>query len=126
MKIGSINKSQLPKNTLAFRELMDSDADWFIRTLEDFRQFVQSTKNPLSKLKEEVIKDFEDKLIFRNGGLAGADYSMLIDKLTEDEIETLMEYFGISREYGKGINKHRCTAPGNCRFYVHFYCTDNC
>jgi len=126
MKIETIRKSQLPKTVVGFLDLMESDADWFIRTLEDFKQLVGSSKNPLSKLSAEVIEEFGQKLIFRNGGLAGADYTMLVDKLTTEEFDTLWEYFGISKEYGKGQHNYECTGPGNCQSKASNYCTNNC
>jgi hypothetical protein len=126
MKIDTIGKSLLPKTDVEFIELMESDANWFIRTLEDFQQFAQSSKSPLAKLSEEVIDEFGKKLIFRNGGLAGADYSMLVDKLSAEEFETLWEYFGMSKEYSKGKDNYQCTGPGNCQSQANNYCTNNC
>ena len=126
MKVDEISKSVLPQNDVEFLELMESEADWFVRNLDDFAQLISSSKNPLAKVDQDVVEQFKNGLKFNNGGLAGADYSMLEGGMSDKELLDLWEYFGISENLHKAYHNYECTGPGNCESNSGNICTNNC
>jgi hypothetical protein len=97
--------------------------------MQDWDNFVRHAReknHPLSSLSEEDIDTFGRSLVFRNGGLAGATYSDLVDKLTPSQFERLWAAFGISMDYLTDHNNYYCPSHGTCDPRTGSICTSNC
>lgn len=117
---------KLAKTGEEYLELLRSKETGFVRSKDDWVNLVKSSKNPLAKCNPKSVDDFTNKLIFKNGGLAHANYEMLMDQITLSDFVKLWEHFGISREYLADTDHYKCSSPGNCEYYYPNVCTSNC
>jgi hypothetical protein len=120
-----------------FKELTDSDPTEvpLIRSMEDWQQYLQrpiDIVHPLSSLSQEEIDEFTRNLVFRNGGLAGAQYSVLKDRLPPDQFRAVFAEFGIGESLlemedpsADHVN-YSCSSRGTCAPRGGHICTSNC
>lgn len=126
MIIDKIDIKLLPKTDAAFDALMASDAKWFVRDEEDFNALLESPLNPLRRLDSDTIEAFRKSLVFKKGGLAHAEYGMLINELTYPEFASLWGYFGMSMCLFEDHKDQRCASAGTCTYSLNSTCTSNC
>lgn len=76
---------------------------------------------------DETVQAFSDGLTFANGGLAGADFTMLEDKLTFRALMKVWNNFGISTDLMTDYLYKKCDGLHNCDPVVaSIVCTSNC
>lgn len=113
-----------------FRQLTNRDRWGLVQSAADYVEFVDrfqdDERHVLSKCSEEAIDDFGESLIFMNGGLAGANLGILEDELDDDDIETLVESFGLSGRLMADHKGYRCAGRGTCKKAFNYICTGNC
>lgn len=122
-----------------WQTLLQSPTTGFIRTHEDwdtsltaFSRVVQlvgaSSTHPVAGLDTETLEAFTNSLIFRGGGLAHADYSMLQEKLTELQFQQLWECFGIAASLFRDYRDRSCAGEGSptCASKLGSLCLSNC
>ena len=98
-----------------WRELMESDDETFVRSLEDWETLCMYPRShPLPGVSRELVDEFTDELVFRNGGLAGGSYAMLINDVTVRQLYDLWNLFGISDGLFKDHQGYRCDGKHNC------------
>ncbi|MFJ7732236.1 hypothetical protein ACIQXF_10125 [Lysinibacillus sp. NPDC097231] len=121
---------QPAKTVDEWNTLMKSDSKDLIRFLDDWNSFKRHKQDLLEGIDEKIIEAFTEKPVFNNGGLAGARYDILADKLTFTQFETLFGYFGLSMHLFDGGNddwrNYYCSSPGTCGSMPGFICTSNC
>lgn len=71
-----------------------------VRTLAQFDALVADGLTPLSKLPAEVVNDFRDGLVFRNGGVAGVRFVSIKKMLTPAEFDEVMAVLGLDTKNG--------------------------
>ena len=104
---------KLAKTAKEYLDLLGSDQRGFVRSEENWRDLLKSRRNPLSKCPRQAVQRFTSKLEFRNGGLAHADYEMLMQHLSLKDFVKLWDHFGISQEYLVLIDHHFCQQKGS-------------
>jgi len=112
MQIGSIDKSKLAKTDDEFKELVESDVDWFARSADDVRQLRGAQYGPFGKLPEDDFREFVDSLEFDGGGIATGSYKPLMGSLTLTELFEVFECFGVSQELAFGTLDQKCENRG--------------
>ena len=128
METGSMDKSRLAKTDQELRDLVASEADWFVRTADDVRQLRAAGDNVLAKLPETEFLAFLASLRFANGGVAGGCYRPLMSTLTLSEIFQVFAHFGMSIElFTRDENDSclECKCP-NCSFSFWDFCSSLC
>jgi hypothetical protein len=114
--------------------LMNGDSR-FIRTLEDFdrwnsdltsHEFIYDRKQILGAIDNAIVDQFRLSLLFKNGGLAHAQYDMLADHLTDDQFSRLWAMFGFSMRYFDDHKDMKCEGHGTCVNWQGSVCTSNC
>ena len=126
MKIVAIENQKLPETPNDFRQLMASSEDWFVRSAADFDQVLGSIQNPLTGIPPEAVEDFRKSLEFKNGGLAHADYSSLVDHIAYKQFIRLWQFFGISPILFSDYDHKWCRDPGVCDNMYYRMCSSNC
>jgi len=112
MQIGSIDKSKLAKTDDEFKELVESDVDWFARSADDVRQLREAQYGPFGKLPEDDFREFVDSLEFNGGGVATGSYKPLMGSLTLTELFEVFECFGMSQELSFAKRDQTCVGHG--------------
>lgn len=126
MNVVGFDSKKLPETKDSFRELMKSKEDWFVRSSNDFDQLAVSPSSPLAALDTQTISAFKESLRFEKGGLAHADYSMLIDQLGEEGVTTVFTYFGIGPKLFTDYKDQECEKRATCSAKLFKVCTSNC
>ena len=120
------------------------DTIGLIRTLKDWDRYIlesdtnhcqitdlhmdydfRSKEHPLSGLDKEDIERFASNLVFRNGGIAGARFSMLDDKMSYRKFLGLWARFGIDLNLLAEWDERYCV-NGKCFSEADSICTTNC
>jgi len=83
-------------------------------------------QHPLAKCNTRDIEDFTQSLIFKNGGLAHANYRSLRNSLTLARFDQLGAMFGISPGLMKDYNNKECASRATCSTSITDICTSNC
>lgn len=113
-----------------WKAMMQSKRTDIIRSLEDWKAYVGKTTkeagHPLAAVDKATVKTFTDRLVFRNGGLAGASYEMLEGKLTEKQFDTLWAAFGMSPKLLMDYKGSWCSSRATCSARTGSICTSNC
>jgi hypothetical protein len=117
---------KLAKTSKQYLDLLAGGQNGFVRSEENWRDLLKTRRNPLAKCPQQAVRTFTSKLEFKNGGLAHADYEMLMNHMTLKDFVKLWEHFGISREYLATIDHHKCVQKGDCEYYFPAICTSNC
>ena len=111
-------------------ELLRSDEPGIIRTREDWEAFLNDAErvaDVFPDCDDETIKAFGEGLIFRGLGLAGADYSMLIDRLTYRKFyEVWATLFGMAANVFEDHKEYYCAKRATCNQSQNQICTSNC
>jgi hypothetical protein len=124
MTLAPTDQPKLAKSGQEYRDLLDSDADWIIRSADDLTQLRESGEDPLAKVPEEDFRAFVDGLKFNRGGVAGGYYKPLMSSLTVTELFKVMERFGMGRGYALETLEARCGPP--CEFDFWHFCSSSC
>ena len=119
-------REQLAANPEQWRALLNSDAPWVIRNEANWKALLATEYNPLKGVDQEVVQAFTDGLVFNNGGLAGANYTMIKDIISADQFYRLWEHFGLAHSLAKDYEDYQCVGRGNCKRWIGYICTSNC
>jgi hypothetical protein len=109
-----------------FRTLLASNEAWFVRSVEDFEELAASRHSPLIDVPDDAIEEFKQTLIFKNGGLAHANYESLVDYMTVRQFVELWENFGLSSELFEKDNHKTCVSTHVCDNKQWSYCGPDC
>lgn len=112
-----------------WRALLEGDDSRIIRSREDWDGAMAEEDRRSAILPgcdQETVRAFSEGLIFRNGGLAGANYSMLEDRLTYRQFKAVWNNFGIGEELFQDYNNKECSKPATCSPLTACICTSNC
>jgi hypothetical protein len=130
MRLAKVEQSKLARTDQELIELAASDADWFLRSSEDLDQLRAAPDNPISKLSPEDYQAFSEKLIFRNGGVAGGYYKPLMNSLNLPEIVQVFALMGMSMELFTSDETTSCQecacGGGGCTFDFWSFCSSLC
>jgi hypothetical protein len=109
--------------------LLAGDDPRIVRTREEWDRALADDSRRASLLPncdEETVRAFSERLIFRNGGLAGANYAMIEDKVTYRSFRLIWNQFGIGDKLFADYNNKECSRPGTCSPLTACICTSNC
>lgn len=126
MKVQPIQNNLLAKTDQEYLDLLASDADWFIRTLEDMNSLRSANVGPFAKMTQESFDEFASSLKFSQGGLGHANYKPLMRDLSLTEIFEVFGYFGLSPIKLLDYTDMECTSPGTCSRNLFKVCTSSC
>ncbi len=116
----------LPNTGEEWEKLLASNMPGIVRTSEDWNRSLNSADHPLQSVARAVVTEFTKTLQFRNGGLAHANYEMLVDHLTYRQFVQLWALFGLSMKLFNDYNNMQCVGPGTCHVYLYSVCTSHC
>lgn len=116
----------LARNDEEWKALLESDEPNVVRTMRDWHRLIASDENPLRGLDTNIIAEFTKTLQFNNGGLAGADYSMLADVVPYSNFMLIWEHFGMAGVLLAEHTNYRCAGQGTCSPSDNNICTSNC
>jgi hypothetical protein len=128
----SVRTPRFPAQTDAdWHRLMAAkqDAPEFIRTKDQWERVVGSRltgDDPLPGCEAETIEAFSKSLVFRDGGLAGADFGRVAATLSFNDFRRLFERFGIGLGYFADHEGYECKSRGTCSARGGHICTSNC
>jgi hypothetical protein len=122
----SIDSQKLPKTPEEFRTLLGSDESWFVRSAQDLEELLESSSSPLANVPDDALEEFKQSLIFKNGGLAHADYGSLVEHVTFKQFEKLWEHFGLSPLLFHQDNHKTCVGSHICDNKQWSYCGPDC
>lgn len=121
-----------------------------IKNKLDLSKVLKRNDSVFNRLSDSARKVFVDSLKFNDKGLTSYNYQVLVDELTESEINLLIQEFGFknvgtyliksenlggdfsysvmgSGEASKiGEKNYSCSSPGTCREEQGAICTRNC
>ena len=133
MKIVPLEHSKLAKTDQQLLDLFASDADWFVRTPEDLKQLRAAPESVLAKLSPEDFEIFANKLVFRNGGVAGGYYKPLTSSLNLPDVRQVFGHMGMSMELFSPLDESNdscqeceCSSGGTCDFNYWYFCNSAC
>jgi hypothetical protein len=113
-----------------WRALLDGDDPRVIRSHEDWDRAIsdEDRRNAiLPGCDDETVRAFSEKLVFRNGGLASADASMLGDKLLYRDYKAVWNNFGIGSGLMTDYEGKACNGAHTCvGSKLTDVCTSNC
>jgi hypothetical protein len=115
---------RLARNGEDYLALLDSNADWIVRSKDDLLLLRRSEEGPLYKLSDKDFTAFVESLEFKRGGVAHGNYKPLM-ALTLTEIFQVFEYFGMDKEYVLRTHEYEC-AGGGCSFSFWSFCSSAC
>ncbi|MEA2440462.1 MAG: hypothetical protein QOH76_1886 [Thermoleophilaceae bacterium] len=120
--------TQVANTREEWQKLLRSDAQ-LVRSADDWKKLVSNRERRaelLHKCPDQAVAKFTELLVFRNGGLAGADYSVLTTHLSADQITGVFTAFGIGPELSQSYDAYYCKSAGTCSSQAKCICTDNC
>ena len=126
MKVMSIEAKKLPETAEEFKKLIASSESWFVRSLEDLDELLDSSQSPLAGVPPVALQAFKSSLKFKNGGLAHADYGSLVDHVTFKQFVQLWQYFGLSPVLFNIDNHKICVGVHICDNKQWSYCGPEC
>jgi hypothetical protein len=107
--------------------LLKSKDKTFIRSIKDWKDALADPKrNPLRSCDPAAVRHFTKNLKFKNGGLAHADYSKVVTKLTYLQFKRLWGRFGLGMGLFEDHNNYKCESRGTCTPSQLDICTSNC
>ena len=117
---------KLARNDREWKALLRSDDKNLVRTMNDWEKLHASDDNPLNGINTKIVSRFTKTLKFKNGGLAHADFSMLVDVVPFSKFRTIWEHFGMSLELFADHEGYYCAGQGDCSSMNNHICTSNC
>jgi hypothetical protein len=110
-----------------WQRLLADPKEEVVRSKKDWHAACADLANhPLPGVDEATVKVFTAGLSFERGGLAHADYSMLLDKLTIGQFHRLWAFFGISPLLLNDHDNKECSSRATCSTNYACICTSNC
>ena len=117
---------QLARNDREWKTLLKSDDKNVVRSMTDWKNLLASADNPLSGVDAKIVAAFTKKLSFKNGGLAHADCSMIVDVVPFSKFRKIWEHFGMSLELFADHMDYACKGRATCGYSYNEICTSNC
>jgi hypothetical protein len=115
------------------RKLAQTDREWqqllrdkrvaVVRTKADWQRLLRSSGNPLAGLDRAQVDEFTKSLIFRNGGLAGANFAPVAG-LSYRRFTGLWGRFGLGMGLFEDHKDQKCVPP--CEAGLDHICLSNC
>jgi hypothetical protein len=109
-----------------WKDLMANPRAKIIRTKTDWQKLLRSKENPLADCSTETAAAFTRSLRFRNGGLAGANFSGVGKELNYFQFKRLWASFGMGMDLFADHENYECKSRGTCSFALANICTSNC
>jgi hypothetical protein len=112
-------------------KMSPADTPGLIRSHEHWAEYVRRAEthggeHPLRELDSKLLHEFGESLVFRNGGLAGARYGELAERLSFRRFRGLFGQFGIDLGLLQAWDNKYCAERATCRTEYAAVCTDNC
>ena len=124
MNVRSIDNAELATTPAEYRKLVESDADWIVRSADDVWEVREAGYGPLAKLPEVDLRAFVATLEFKDGGVVTGSYRPLVATLTLTDIFEVFGYFGWSRELFLRDLEYSCNlSSGSCQFDFWYFCS---
>ena len=125
---GQLNAACLPARTEADWQVFVQSKDTSrVRSKKAWTRCLRKARcNPLKRLNRDLVDQFTKSLIFRNGALAGADYTMIVEELNFKEFLELWDTFGMSGPVLADHVDYACVGVGDCAVNNTHICTSNC
>ena len=125
---GQLNAECLPARTEADWQVFVQSKDTSrVRSKKAWKRCLRKARcNPLKRLNQDLVDQFSESLIFRNGALAGADYTMIVEDLNFKEFLNLWDTFGMSGPVLSDHTGYACVGVGDCETNSSHICTSNC
>lgn len=109
-----------------WKNLLRGKKRGIVRSLDDWNSLLKTSRNLLKGCDQNTIDRFTKSLLFKRGGFAHADYSMLVDKLSYRQFEALWAHFGLSMRLFADHKDYYCERRGTCAGALNRICTSNC
>jgi hypothetical protein len=119
-------RTQWPKTDEEWEAMLASSRRGFVRTAKQWEALLKSKKNPLTGVPKKAVDQFTKSLLFKEGGLAHADYSSIVDRLSYPRFKRVWESFGLSMSLFADHEGYKCVAQGDCESWNNHICTSNC
>jgi hypothetical protein len=118
-------KTRPARNEREWQQLMRDKSANIVRTKADWQRLLKSKDNPLAGLEDKAVKDFTASLVFRNGGLAGANWGP-VGGLSYRKFSALFGHFGLGMGLLADYEGYRCVGRADCYKANEHICTSNC
>jgi hypothetical protein len=118
-------KARPARNEREWQQLMRDKSAHIIRTKADWQRALKSKQNPLDGLDDKAVKEFTASLIFRNGGLAGANWDP-VGGMSYRRFTELWGHFGLGMGLFQDYTGYECASRGTCKPQITYICTSNC
>lgn len=115
-----------PKTDREWEAMLASKRKGFVRNAKQWETLAKSKKSPLAGLPKKAVDDFTKSLIFKDGGLAHANYGSIVDRLTYPQFKTLWQSFGITISLFDDHDGYWCSDRANCRKLTDNICMSQC
>ncbi len=123
MRVTEVVHSRLADTDEAYRQLLESDADWFVRNADDLRALRTHDKaSALSRLGEEAFAQFVASCKFGKHGIAGGDSGILARELGLKGALSVFHQFGASTELALSWQEQGCDR-GTCSYSFWDFCS---
>jgi hypothetical protein len=116
----------LAKNDREWKTLLRSKDKNVVRTASEWKKLIASRGSPLAGVDQKLVTKFTKSLKFKNGGLAHADYSMLVNEVSFSKFRKIWEHFGMDLTLFADHDGYRCVGNGSCQALSNYICTSNC
>lgn len=120
----------IPKTDEEWLALVRSDREDIIRNDDDWARFIAEPGRRESLFPgcdDETVHAFSRGLVFHDGVIASADYSMLADKLTYRQVYRIWgEAFMLPEQLVPDHDGYACTSPHTCTSATMSICMSGC
>ena len=116
----------LANNDREWKALLRGDDRNVVRTMSEWKKLLTSRESPLAGVNEKVVSAFSKNLKFKNGGLAHADYSMIVGVVPFSQFRRIWENFGMSLKLFTDHEGYSCLTQGTCQKMADYICLSNC
>jgi hypothetical protein len=106
--------------------IADANNVEIVHDVEQWQKLIDGPESPLDGIDPKILEAFTATLIFKEGGLAHAEYDVLADNVTYRQFERIWSCFGVSMLYFAGTKDFRCCGPRNCCFSPGSWCSPVC
>ena len=121
----TVANTEVANTEAEWRALLDNRSVQVIRSASDFSNR-QKNLQVLAHVPAEAIAAFRDSLLFKSGGLAHAEYSMLKEHLDDQQLEKLWAAFGIGPGLLRDYRDNWCSSSHTCSYKNGSICTGLC
>jgi hypothetical protein len=117
---------KLASNDREWRALVRSKAPHVVRNKANWKKVLASKDSPLKGIDPKLVRAFSKSLAFKDGGLAHADYTMLVNVVPFRQFKQLWAHFGMDLGLFADHDGYYCESKGSCAKLTAYICTSNC